>query len=223
MVTRMMKYVIMITLGLFSGLSMAQFGLAGGVSVLKAFGTPKPYIGFHLGGEIPRDDQVSLYGRVAFYGKQIDSQENYTYVTAYDPTTNPNMQLVSYKNSFNYTLLEGGTRYYIGDGYDSGFGAYGGGNITVVFNSVKRTYGDYDQSLYAVADTEFPKGAIFNLGFGLGGGLKHTLAGVGTLYFDANFSYLIMSIASNTTASGGANMYSPLLFSFNLGFRKDFY
>lgn len=219
----MIKCILMITLGLYSSLSMAQFGVAGGVSLLKAFGTPKPYIGLHLGGEIPRDDQVSLYGRVAFYGKQIDSQENYTYVTAHDPTTDPNMQLVTYKNSFNYTILEGGTRYYIGDGYDSGFGAYGGGNIAVVFNSVKRSYDDYDKSLYKLNDTEFPKGAIFNLGFGLGGGLKHTLAGVGTIYFDANFSYLIMSIASNTTASGGANMYSPLLFSFNLGFRKDFY
>lgn len=219
----MIKYLLIVIFGMFSGFSMSQFGVAGGVSVLKAFGTPKPYIGFHFGGEVPRDDQVSLYGRISFYGKQKEEIDNYTYVTAFDPTTNPNMQMITYKNSFNYTMLEGGTRYYIGDGYDSGFGAYGGGNVAVVFNTIKRSYGDYDQSKYELSSTELPKGSIFNLGFGLGGGLKHTLAGVGTFYFDASFSYLILSIGSNTTATSGANMYSPILFAFNLGFRKDFY
>lgn len=219
----MIKYLLILIFGMFSGISIAQFGLSGGVSVLKAFGTPKPYVGFHLGGEIPRDDQVSLYGRIAFYGKQKEDIENFTYVTALDPTTNPNVQMVGYKNSFNYTILEGGTRYYIGDGYDSGFGAYGGGNVAVVFNTVKRSYGDYDQSKYELSSTELPKGSIFNLGFGLGGGLKHTLAGVGTFYFDASFSYLILSIGSNSTAQSGGNMYSPILFAFNLGFRKDLY
>jgi hypothetical protein len=69
-----------------------------------------------------------------------------------------------------------------------------------------------------------PKGSIFNLGFGLGGGVKYTFAGIGTMYFDANFAYLITSTASNSTASSVVNtLYAPLLFSFNIGFRKDFF
>jgi hypothetical protein len=121
----------------------------------------------------------------------------------------------------NYTIIEGGTRYYIGDGYDSGFGAYGGGNVSALFNTIKRTYGDYDQSLYQLNTTEVAKGSIFNVGFGLCGGVKNTFAGIGTLYFDAGFSYLILSIPSSNSIS--TNMYTPLLFTFNFGFRKEFY
>lgn len=208
---------------MLSFLSNAQFGLTGGVSVLKAFGTPKPYIGFHFGGEVPRDDQVSIFGRISFYAKQKETIPQQTFVQAIDQSTTPYSMTVNYVNSMNYTIIEGGNRYYIGNGYDSGFGAYGGGSLLMIFNTVKRKYDDYDQSKYVLYDPqEMPKGSIINLGFGLGGGIKHTLAGVGTLYLDANFSYLIYSRASNTTAASVSN-FSQILFAFNLGFRKDFY
>jgi hypothetical protein len=217
----MKKSLIVAILSLFSGLSLAQFGAAGGISVLKAFGIPKPYVGIHFGGEIPRDDQVSLYGRISFYGKQEDPTKNFTNVNAIDPLTFPSSKNVIYQNAMNYTIIEGGTRYYIGDGYDSGFGAYGGGNVSALFNTIKRKYGDYDQSLYQLNTTEMAKGSIFNIGFGLVGGLKNTFAGIGTLYFDAGFSYLILSIPSSNNIS--TNMYTPLIFTFNFGFRKEFY
>ncbi len=217
----MKKSIIVAILTLFSGLSLAQFGAAGGISVLKAFGMPKPYVGLHFGGEIPRDDQVSLYGRISLYGKQEDPLINYTNVNAINPLTFPSTQNVTYQNAMNYTIIEGGTRYYIGDGYDSGFGAYGGGNVSALFNTIKRTYGDYDQSKYQLNTTEMAKGSIFNVGFGLVGGVKNTFAGIGTLYFDAGFSYLILSIPSSNNIS--TNMYTPLLFTFNFGFRKEFY
>ncbi len=200
----------------------AQFGANGGISMLKAFGTPKPYLGLHIGGELPRDANVTLYGRVATYLKQEEATTNSTFVEARDPLTNPYYMTVNYRSSFNYTTIEGGTRYYLGDGYDSGFGAYGGTNVMIAFNTVKRVYDDYDQAKYKLSTNEQSKGNIFNLGFGLGGGLKNTFAGVGTLYFDASFSYLLISTASNATAAS-TNMYSQLLFSFNLGFRKEFY
>ncbi len=217
----MKKSIIVAILTLFSGLSLAQFGAAGGISVLKAFGMPKPYVGLHFGGEIPRDDQVSLYGRISLYGKQEDPLINYTNVNAINPLTFPSTQNVTYQNAMNYTIIEGGTRYYIGDGYDSGFGAYGGGNVSALFNTIKRTYGDYDQSKYQLNTTEMAKGSIFNVGFGLVGGVKNTFAGIGTLYFDAGFSYLILSIPSSNNIP--TNMYTPLLFTFNFGFRKEFY
>ena len=217
----MKKSIIVAILTLFSGLSLAQFGAAGGISVLKAFGMPKPYVGLHFGGEIPRDDQVSLYGRISLYGKQEDPLINYTNVNAINPLTFPSTQNVTYQNAMNYTIIEGGTRYYIGDGYDSGFGAYGGGNVSALFNTIKRTYGDYDQSKYQLNTTEMAKGSIFNVGFGLVGGVKNTFAGIGTLYFDAGFSYLILSIPSSNSIP--TNMYTPLLFTFNFGFRKEFY
>lgn len=222
MVRIMRKYLVIFVLILGSLNVMGQFGVSGGASVLKGFGTTaKPFVGMHIGGELPRNDQNSLYARISFYARQKETTTNSTFVQTADLT---GFQTISYVNSMNYTILEGGNRYYIGNGYDSGFGGYGGGNLLLAFNSIKRTYGDYDQVLYSLPSTEMPKGSIFNLGFGLGGGVKYTFAGIGTMYFDANFAYLITSSASNSTASSVVNtLYAPLLFTFNIGFRKDFF
>jgi hypothetical protein len=176
--------------------------------------------------EIPRDDQLSFYGRATFYLKQNLSSNNQTIVQAVDPANLMQYELINYKQSFNYTVLEGGNRYYLGNGYDSGFGAYGGGKLAVIFNSVKRKYdwGTVSEADYTLPSTELSRGSIFNVGFGLQGGIKHTLAGVGTLYLDADFVYLVLGYPSNETAQLGANaMWTPLLFSVNLGFRKDIY
>lgn len=221
MATGMKKYILVIVLILNAIVGMSQFGVSGGVSVLKGFSVPKPFVGFHIGGELPRDDDASFYGRISIYGKQKES--NKTFMTLYDQNYTSSV-MVGYKNSMSYTILEGGNRYYIGDGYDSGFGAYGGGTLMLIFNSVKREYDDFDQVKYQLPATEEPKGSIFNMAVGLGGGVKHTLAGVGTLYLDANLAYMILATGSNNTAgSVQGTLYSPLIFTFNLGFRKDLY
>ena len=200
-----------------------QVGLSGGISTIKAFGVPKPYTGIHLGVEIPRDDAVTFFLRGTGYFGNNSNDLYYTYVTARDFSTVPYQQQVNYTTKLNYSVIEGGTRYYWGDGYDAGFGLYGGSNMSVIFNSVKRNYDDYDEVKYEMADTELSKGSIFNIGVGLGGGVKNMFAGIGTLYFDMNFSYLILSLPSNNTASQVGDMYSPLLFNFALGFRKELY
>lgn len=222
-----MKRIVVLAFVLI-GLSIqvdAQFGISGGMSVLKGFGGPKPYVGLHLTGEIPRDDYVSFFVRASFYAKQTDLTINSGYLEAVSPSIIPYTQNITYTNSMNYTVLEGGNRFYIGDGYDNGFGAYGGGVLQVVFNSVKRkyNYGSVDLSKYQLPASENSKGTIFGLGFGLNGGLKYSFAGYGTAYFESGFSYILNAQASNSTASGASNLYSPLLFTFALGFRKEFY
>jgi hypothetical protein len=218
----MKKLMAIFGLIFLGNVASAQVGLSGGISMLKGFGTPKPYVGMHLGVEIPRDDANSIYGRVSFYGKQREEFKSSTYVTAINPSTNPYSLNVGYQSSMNYTILEGGNRYYIGDGYDSGFGGYGGGTVMLIFNSVKRNYDDFDQTLYTLPSTELSKGSIFNLGFGLNGGLKYTFAGIGSIYGDASFGYMILGQASNATASS-TTLYSNLIFTFNIGFRKELY
>lgn len=221
----MKKLILLMLLLLNTAVIFAQFGLSGGVSVLKGFGTPKPFVGIHVGGEIPRDDQVSFYGRLSLYAKQTEAIPST--LTLYTPDYMSSTQ-VQYKTSMNYVILEGGNRYYIGNGYDSGFGAYGGGTFMLILNSVKRNYDDFDEVKFPLPVTEVRKGSIFNLAVGLGGGVKHTLAGVGTFYFDVSLAYMILGTASNTTASSvadgvGQDLYSPLIFTFGLGFRKDIY
>jgi hypothetical protein len=223
MVKSMRKF-ILLAVCLHGLYAVAQVGLSGGLNTLKAFGVPKMYAGMHFGVEIPRDDQVSFYGRFSGYLPNRDelSTTNYTYVTARETTTVPYQQIVNYTPQMNYMVIEGGSRYYIGEGYDAGFGAYGGSNFSVIFNTVKRNYDPFDEVKYVLPSTELSKGAIFNIGVGLGGGLKYTFAGVGSLYLDVNFSYMLLSQPSNSTASS-TNLYSPLLFNFGLGFRKELY
>ena len=226
MVSRIKQYLVLIISIVGISSAQAQFGLSGGTCLLKGFGTAKPFVGLQIGGEMPRDDFASLFGRISFYGKQWQGLTNTTYVEAINMnTTLPSTQTITYDNSMNYTVIEGGNRFYIGDGYDSGFGAYGGGTLQAIFNTVKRdyNYGSIDMSKYQLPINELPKGSIFSLGFGLSGGVKNTFAGVGTAYFDLGFSYVIMNSASNSTAGSVNGMYSPLFFTFCLGFRKDFY
>lgn len=205
--------------------SNAQFGLSGGVSMLKGFGGPKPFVGLHIAGEIPRDDYVSFFLRAAFYAKQKDFSPEYGYVQGIDPATMPVTQNVTYFNSMNYIVFEGGNRFYIGDGYDNGFGAYGGGTLQAIFNKVKREYdyGTIDMSKYQLPQGEELQGSIFSLSFGLNGGLKYTFSGYGTAYFETGVSYVLNAVTSNNTAAGASNLYSPLMFTFGLGFRKEFY
>ena len=215
---------IVVFLFAFSG-AKAQFGLSGGVSMLKGFGGPKPFVGLHIAGEIPRDDYVSFFVRAAFYAKQKDITPNYSYVQGIDPAAMPYTQNVTYFNSMNYIVLEGGNRFYIGDGYDNGFGAYGGGTLQAIFNTVKReyNYGSVDMSKYQLPAGEELQGSIFSLSFGLNGGLKYTFPGYGTAYFETGVSYVLNAIPSNNTAAGAGDLYSPLMFTFGLGFRKEFY
>jgi hypothetical protein len=207
-----------------SGLSSAQFGLGAGATLVKGFGYATAYPGFHITGELPKDDQLTFYGRLSasLYGKDKDVFTEYLV----DPITFQ-VAPVKYQNAMNHLILEGGNRYYLGNGYDSGFGLYGGGNMQFIFNGAKRIY-DYD----TISEAQFPatsaaskKGSIFALAFGLNGGVKHSFPGIGTLYLDMTFSYaLLAQPTANTSAPEVySRLFAPINFNFSLGFRKEFY
>jgi hypothetical protein len=205
----------------------AQYSVNMGVNALSPFGTSQKYMGFHLGGEFPRDNDVSMYLRASFYGKKkLDPllfQENTIQLETIDPN-DFNVAFVSGVTTFNYTTIDGGLRYYLLDGYDNGFALYGGSNLMGVFNKAKFTVDEYDKTKYRLPTGTALSGTILNVGIGLSGGAKYTIPGVGSIYLDATFDYLLISLPSNTQASSiASNFYSPILFSLNAGFRKDFY
>jgi len=142
---------------------------------------------------------------------------------SYDPTT-PRT-----KEKYNYTVVEFGKRFYFGNGFDNGFGFYGGTNLNFVFNKVSFTdIGNYDAAVYdlyigdqIITDRTKAFGSIFGVSFGLNAGIKHSFY-FGTLYLDGGLSYPILAQPSNNIASY-STMYQPLIFNINLGFRKDFY
>lgn len=217
-----MKIIALIATLMLSGAVSAQLGITAGGSLLKGFGQPTPWGGLHIGVEVPRDDAVSIYGRVTHHFKQKSKDSSLVPVIANELTTIPYSYNINGISSMNYTMIEGGTRYYLGNGYDFGWAAYGGTNIMLVFNTIKMEYEGYDEVAYTISGGAERKGSIVSLGFGLGGGVKYSMPAIGTFYFDTGLSYLIAGLSSNQLASDQSSFfYSPLFFNFNLGFRKD--
>lgn len=219
-----MKIIIsLLTVFSFSVAGFSQFTIGGGPSLLKAFGVKSPYYGFHILGEYPVDDQTSYYGKLSFYGKQL-GLNTLVYGEAIDViNTTPSVIEINSRQSFNYTTIEGGRRYYFGNGYDYGFAAYGGTHLLAAFNQIRQNTDNYDKSKYRLKDGGDTRGNIFNLAFGLSGGIKNDFTW-GTLYLDASFDYSIIAVPSNQIAVDGYNQLgSPLLFSFGIGYKKTIY
>lgn len=204
-------------------LGRAQTGVSGGLTMIKGFGVPRAYPGMHIGIEIPRDDEVSYYGRITATLANTADEKGITNAEARDLMTSPQVMEVEYAVKMNYLNLEGGTRYYLGNGYDYGWSAYGGSLFQLSINTVKADYGDFDESKYELQDGLTEKGRILTFNLGLNAGVKNHFS-FGMLYFDVTMGYTLFVIPSNQIASqGGSQLYSPLNFGFNLGFRKDLY
>jgi len=214
---------------LFAFNSQSQVSLSLGSGALKGFGVPKSFFGFHGGFELPRNNDVTFYVRMGYYLPRKEDDVMMTNVTATDLTASPYNLSVNYLTSTNYTTIEGGTRYYLGNDYDNGFSVYGGSNFMLIINSVKRKYEKLDvtgvyswEGDYELPASEVPKGTILSLALGLQGGVKYTFPARGTIYADITGNYSLFGKASNTTAQNTA-LYAPMIFIFNVGFRKDLY
>jgi hypothetical protein len=228
--TLLMKKVLssFIAVIFLSNLSFSQISINAGTGLLKGFTTDKSFFGLNAGIEMPRSNDITFYGRIGHYFPRFEEQVNSTFVTASDFTTIPYQLSVNYQSKMNYTTFEGGTRYYLGNDYDNGFSLYGGGNFMLYINSVKRDYekedatGNYSwEANYQLPTNEPEKGKILSIAMGLQGGMKYTIPATGTFYFDVNGQYSIFGQASNNNIS--TELYSPLFFTINIGFRKDLY
>jgi hypothetical protein len=221
------KYLFFILLVTFLASNhFSQLSLNGGLGTLNGFGVKKTFFGLNLGLEYPKSNQTTIFGRIAYYIPRNNIDSTYGFVSAKDPlTTVPNSLARNYMVSTGYLTIEGGTRYYLLNGYDNGFSIYGGSTILVSINKIKRNYADWkysnNESDYEMND----KGTILNLGVGLQGGLKYTFPSIGTFFCDLSGNYLIIRQASNGMVNESTNypFNSAMLFTFNLGFRKDFY
>ncbi|MCX6192569.1 MAG: hypothetical protein NT109_09855 [Flavobacteriia bacterium] len=223
------KSIYIAVICLLSYNAQSQVSLNLGLGPLKGFGVPKSFFGFHGGIELPRNNDVTFYLRLGYYLPKKEEQSTTTNVTAIDLTTSPYNLSVSYLTSTNYTTIEGGTRYYLGNDYDNGFSIYGGSNFMLILNSVKRNYEKYDltglynwENDYVLPESEEVKGTIISVALGLQGGVKYTFPARGTIYADITGSYALFAKASNNTAAN-SNLYAPMIFIFNVGFRKDLY
>jgi hypothetical protein len=222
------KYLFFILLVTFLASNLfSQLSLNGGLGTLNGFGVKKTFFGLNLGLEYPKSNQTTIFGRIAYYIPRNEDDSTQAYASAISTTTFPYTLQRNYIVSTGYLTIEGGTRYYLLNGYDNGFSIYGGSTILVCVNKIKRNYGDWNYT-YNEANYENygdAKGTILNLGVGLQGGLKYTFPSIGTFFCDLSGNYLIIRQASNGMVNESTNypFNSAMLFTFNLGFRKDFY
>jgi hypothetical protein len=221
------KYLFFILLfSLLASDFFSQISANAGLGTLNGFGVEKTFYGINLGLEYPRSDKNTLFGRLTYYIPRRNKDSMQEYLNPIQPSTLP-LILRDYTISTGYLTIEGGTRFYLINGYDNGFSVYGGSTVLLCVNNIKKKFGDWnytsDESDYEKVDDS--KGTILNLGVGLQGGLKYTIPSIGSIFCDLGGSYLIIRQASNNTVNLSTNypFNSALLFTFNLGFRKDFY
>ena len=206
----------------------SQLSLNGGLGTLNGFGVKKTFFGLNLGLEYPKSNQTTIFGRIAYYiPRNNEGDSTKAFASAISTTTFPYSLPRNYIVSTGYLTIEGGTRYYLLNGYDNGFSIYGGSTILVCVNKIKRNYADWNHSFNEANYENYgdTKGTILNLGVGLQGGFKYSFPSIGTFFCDLSGNYLVIRQASNEMVGESTNypFESALLFTFNLGFRKDFY
>ena len=111
---------------------ISQVSINAGTGFLSGFSSEEPgvFVGFHLGGEVPRNNDVTFYGRFSHYlnrrGNEYTSPTYLIDFSLHDPITGlpPTTINVDSYTLTNMTSIEGGTRYYLGNGFDNGFSIY---------------------------------------------------------------------------------------------------
>ena len=201
----------------------AQFIVGGNLAYQIPFGSEKNFLGAQILLEKPVNEKNSYYGKVSFYFPQKITVADQYVADAIDMNvTPPSINLSGFTNYSSFGL-EFGRRGYIINPIDYGFSLYGGSTIMISFNSVKSRVQSFDKTkyqIYGANDDISGKGNIFNLGFGVGGGMKYDFR-FGTFYFDANLEYDFLQLATNTVAQQGYQSFgSRLNFNLGLGFRK---
>jgi hypothetical protein len=215
-----MKNLLSIILIFISISSFAQYSIYGGPTVLRPIGIAKSFIGLNLGAEIPKDDESSVYLRANLFLKKSDTTATPVYLTNIDPN-DFTLQSVNTRNSLNYFTFEGGLRRYLGGGYDNSFAFFGGTNIMGVVYSSKGTVDTFDKTKYVLPAANQTSGSVLGLCVGLNGGIKYTFPGIGTIFYDMSLDYMLKYVYTNSNVP--VQYLSPLLISFNVGFRKEFY
>lgn len=207
----------------------AQMSISGGTGILNGVGTGFKPLGLHLGLELPRSSDLTFYVRGAAYLPSGGADTNYANMTAISLTTVPYTLSVPYQNRSSTYYFEGGTRSYMLNDYDNGFGLYGGSVVGLGINRTKVKYDQFDytntyewEGKYVPANGNETHGNIYYVALGIQGGMKYTIPIRGTIYFDITCTYSVLNIANNNIGSSSST-YSRLNFLFNLGFRRDLY
>ncbi len=211
------KTVLLFFLFFISYRANAQLSLGGGLNSVVAFGIKKPYLGIHLFGEY-REDEQSYYAKLSSTLSQTELSGTLDLQSNIPNDTSSFAAVVDASQTFKYTNIEVGKRYYFGRDLDFGLSGYGGSHFNLAINSVNLKTGSFDNTHYSLpSDTPYT-GHILGVGVGLNGGVQYGFY-FGHLYFDAGFNYLLTAMPSNALASSSTSI-KQVVFVFNLGFKR---
>lgn len=218
--------ILIFALSTLSNVSFSQHSLGGGISSFHGLNMPIDRFGFNFFAEVPRTPENTFFIRAAYMlpskDKRVESVSGKQGVT-------PSIVDADLIAKTSYFAIDGGTRYYFVNSYDIGFGVYAGGHIKGILSSYSAKYRmpgsldieDYETSSYPPQPLT-NLDAQYSLLFAFGGtiGVKYQLPYRGALTFDVGLE--IISRLYDPYAVLG-NDISPLSFSFNLGYRFDWY
>ncbi len=229
---RIMRLIGFLIVAFVSTSLTAQIGIGGGMSTLFEFGNRRPFVGLNLHVESPRNNDVTFYGRMTYQFKQNGFFDyGVTNAQPINPLGATIQVPIQAAYSINYFIIDGGSRYYLINGFDEGFSLYGGTNVGLIINSAsyndKYKLGNYDQSSYVVDQTyqsylpEGSRSTFIRLALGFTGGAKYTIPGVGSVYVDLNPYLSLFGIPSKDDFP--REIYRQVFFNINVGFRKELY
>lgn len=201
----------------------AQFIIGGNMAYQIPFGSEKNFTGVQLLLEKPVSERNSYYGKVSFFFPQKVNLANQYVADAIDFNTEPQSVNLSMLTNFSSFGIEFGRRGYIINPIDYGFSLYGSSTIVMTFNTIKSRVQSYDKTkyqIYGITENLNGTGNIFNLGFGVSGGMKYDFS-FGTFYADVSLGYDFLQLASNAIAQQGYSSFgSRLNFGIGIGYRK---
>lgn len=215
-----MKSRIIIIIVSFLSLQVnAQLSVSAGPSLFNNFGIGTNFYGFDIGGEYSDSDEESYWGRISFYPGKRNRSIDSVYLEPYDPVMD--FHSLNFQTKTSYIQFSGGSRYYIGDGYQYGLAAYGGYKFSVILGTCKFELDPYDELRYKSPSLITERSQLFSFGIGLNGGVKYSFGTLGTVFLDTSLDFVLWGTTSTAGFEYSDYLRGPLFFSINLGFRKD--
>lgn len=212
---------------LVSNSGFAQYSLGGGLSTFHGLNIDINRFGLNGFIEVPKSSDATLFIRAAYMFPEKDSRT--ADIEAKEFGVSPAKATTDIIAKTSYFAVDGGTRHYFINDYDIGFSIFAGPHIKGILASYSVDYrvpAGLDPNDYKTSDA--PQQDLtalspqYSLLFAFGGtvGVKYQLPYRGALMFDVGLE--IVTQLYDPSYILGYDI-SPLSFSFNLGYRFDWY
>lgn len=200
----------------------AQYSITGGTGIFNSFGAGRNFYGMELGLEYSDIEDESIWGRISFYPSVENRTSHPILAFSNDQLSTDTFYL---RSKSNYLQLSGGSRYYIGDGYDVGIGAYGGYKFSLLLFSVRNELQGYEEvkENFPKPNEYYEKSQVIFLTVGLNGGVKYSIPRFGTLFLDGSVDYGILGQFTNPGYAYSDMFNANIFFSMSLGVRKTIF